>query len=207
MGGGNLEVGARLRVITKPDPRNPGKWCVAEVKSKDSDEPGSQEVGELLPEDANPLLPDGAGGQSWSESELIPGTVTSWDPRGFGFVELEDMRRAYVHHSAFGGGHLSVGEEVSVTVLPDRINPGKLMVATMVRHEPENSAMSAEGRVAELEAEKKAAIERDDLVKAQRIKLEIQALRKEAAVGASVSGKRPRLDVDEPAESNVKRRP
>merc|ERR1719162_93879 len=41
---------------------------------------------------------------------------------------LDDNRRAYVHHSAFGSGNLEVGERVECVVIPDKRNRGKFMV-------------------------------------------------------------------------------
>merc|ERR1712203_326473 len=35
-GSGNLTPGLRLRVIVKPDQRNPGKWMVGEVQSSNA---------------------------------------------------------------------------------------------------------------------------------------------------------------------------
>lgn len=107
-GGGNLQVGLPLVVRTKPDDRNPGKWCVAQVIT---DLTGVKEEREVL----------------------LPATVYEWESRGFGFVELEDGRRAYVHHSAFGSGDLMFGEKVSVSVVADQRNPGKWSVKSLVR--------------------------------------------------------------------------
>merc|ERR1712216_230044 len=67
--------------------------------------------------------------------EPCPGSVIRWDERGFGFVQCEDGRKAYVHHSAFGSGNLAVGEQVSVTVAPDQRNPEKWMVKRLTRDE------------------------------------------------------------------------
>jgi len=107
-GGGNLEVGQRLRVITRPDNRNPGKWCVAEIRSD-----------------------MGQGGMNVAPE--LSATVLEWDPRGYGFVQTEDGRRVYVHHSAFGQGDLIAGEQVRVGVIPDLRNPGKFMASTLTR--------------------------------------------------------------------------
>merc|ERR1712176_329737 len=60
-------------------------------------------------------------------------TVTEWDLRGFGFVQTSDLKRVYVHHSAFGAGDLTVGEQVKVVVVPDLRNPGKLMAKTLMK--------------------------------------------------------------------------
>merc|ERR1712107_302054 len=67
-----------------------------------------------------------------ASEETCTGSVTQWDEKGgFGFVQLQDGRRAYVHHSAFGSGNLTVGEQVFVTVCPDQRNAGKWMVKTL----------------------------------------------------------------------------
>lgn len=113
-GGGDLYVGLRLRVQTKPDGRNPGKWSVSAVKTDLQSEAGlTEEIPSLH-------RPCGA-------------TVLEWDLRGYGFVQTDDGRRVYVHHSAFGSGNLAVGERVSVLVIPDQRNPGKLMAQTLAR--------------------------------------------------------------------------
>jgi len=109
-GGGDLYVGLRLRVLTKPDPRNPGKWAVASV------------VADLQ-----------GSGQPMPEVPAERATVQEWDTRGYGFVQTEDGRRVYVHHSAFGSGNLIVGEHVKVVVAPDQRNPGKLMAVMLAR--------------------------------------------------------------------------
>lgn len=113
-GGGNLLVGSRFRVVTQSDPRNPGKWSVSEIRTELFGSPGS---------------PSSAGGPPECE-----GTVLEWDhSRGFGFVQTEDGRRVYAHHSAFGIGDLEAGERVRIAVVPDQRNPGKFMAATLVR--------------------------------------------------------------------------
>jgi len=127
-GGGDLQVGLRLRVQTKPDGRNPGKWCVAAIVQTDLQNPTE------IPEEA-PTLPHPSGA-----------TVTDWDSRGFGFLQSDDGRRVYVHHSAFGSGDLVVGERVSVVIIPDQRNPGKLMGQTLAR----DGGLAAQG--AQLEA-------------------------------------------------------
>lgn len=143
LGGGELVVGERLRVLLKPDPRNPGKFSVAEVLT-----PLTSAVAEV-PQGKIPALGASQVLEPWRESEEasaegpLTGAVTEWDDRGFGFVLLDDGRRAYVHHTAFGGGekvtgeraHLLVGESVTVTVAPDQRNVGKIMVTTLTREE------------------------------------------------------------------------
>jgi len=113
-GGGDLQVGMGLRVLTQPDARNPGEWSVATVKSD------LRSPAELLEESQNLQRPCGA-------------VVVDWDLRGYGFVQTDDGRRVYVHHSAFGSGNLAVGERVSVVTIPDQRNPGKLMAQALAR--------------------------------------------------------------------------
>jgi len=156
MGGGNLEVGRRLRVRTKPDPRNAGKWCVAEVKSEiswqnDSEDGGLQPISERPEKRARREAPPPP--ETFEEASCT-GSVVQWDERGFGFVQLEDGRRAYVHHSAFGSGNLLLGEQVFVTVAPDRRNAGKWMVTSMERDE--NAVNSSAMEVASLDASEDA---------------------------------------------------
>lgn len=63
----------------------------------------------------------------------IDGTVTQWNgEKGFGFAELVDGRRAYVHNSSCGGAHLQEGEIISAMVMADSKNSGK-WAAQLVR--------------------------------------------------------------------------
>jgi len=117
-GGGDLQVGQRLKVMTKPDARNPGKWCVANVRT-DTLEAGRANQG----------------------PPLLAATVVEWDLRGYGFVQTDDARRIYVHHSAFGSGNLNLGERVSVAAIPDQRNPGKLMA----HHLERDDGMASQG--------------------------------------------------------------
>jgi len=61
--------------------------------------------------------------------------VTEWSGRGFGFISFADGRRAYVHHSAIGGGNLQHGEKVTAVLTEDSQNPGK-WAATEVQRGP-----------------------------------------------------------------------
>jgi len=130
-----LEVGQRLRVITKPDDRNPGKVCVAGIKSDFSVPPESSDGG------LDPTASASTGGGEIGEIEdsgedirpPLTGNVIDWNPKGFGFVSLGDGRKAYVHHTVFGGGELIIGEPVTFKVAPDRRNPGKLMITELSR--------------------------------------------------------------------------
>jgi len=110
-----LQNGMRLRVATKPDERNPGKWAVSEVKGGLEDDRAYAEGDDGLP-------------------PLLVAEVVEWDKRGFGFVQVQgDDRRIYTHHTSFGTGDLEIGEKVSITLGPDNKNPQKLMAITLVR--------------------------------------------------------------------------
>uniref|UniRef100_A0A7S2CW83 Cold-shock domain-containing protein n=1 Tax=Alexandrium andersonii TaxID=327968 RepID=A0A7S2CW83_9DINO len=128
-GGGDLEVGSRLRVQTRPDARNPGKWCAASVKTEAECAGGLGSA-------------EGGGGRGGRESRPARGqpkerpvgaNVLEWDVRGYGFVQTDEGRRVYVHHSSFGSGNLDVGERVSVVIVPDQRNPGKLSAQSLAR--------------------------------------------------------------------------
>merc|ERR1712217_63499 len=72
------------------------------------------------------------GGSGSEEQEDQPATIVEWmEDRGYGFLELLDTRRVYVHHSSFGGGSLVVGEPCEVVVASDRMNPGKWRAASL----------------------------------------------------------------------------
>merc|ERR1740121_2942018 len=108
-GGGNLELGQRLMVCTKPDSRDPQKLCVSEIRCDDG------KVANAPPD--------------------ILATVLEWEPKGYGFLYTEDGRKVYVHHSAFGQGDLTPGEQVRCSVVPDRRNPRKFMADRVTRLE------------------------------------------------------------------------
>lgn len=57
--------------------------------------------------------------------QRIEGTVSQWHEKGYGFVDLDDGRRAYVHNSACGGSWLQQGERISAVIVEDDKNPGK----------------------------------------------------------------------------------
>merc|ERR1712187_108394 len=61
------------------------------------------------------------------------GTITEWDPRGFGFVMMESGKRAYVHRSHCDGEDLVPGEVVSATIVPDAQTPKKWAARSVVR--------------------------------------------------------------------------
>ncbi|CAK0803000.1 unnamed protein product [Prorocentrum cordatum] len=111
--GQGLAVGSTMRVTVKPDPRNPGKWTVDQVVAQP---PGA-------PQGAAPPMGDTASG-----------TVASWnEDGGYGFLDMEDGRRAYIHRSMFGGaGSLAVGSRLLVSTRPDSRNPGKLCVGEVL---------------------------------------------------------------------------
>lgn len=147
-GGGDLFLGERVKCSVNPDPRDPTKFkAPIVVRHKPPLKPGEQERAEgwLQHQVSSTALPGsvyGAGLPGSTErmgaelqqgqGEWAAGTVAEWnDGRGFGFVSLEDGRRAYVHHSVFGGGSLTAGHACHVVLLPDRVNVGKWMVAAI----------------------------------------------------------------------------
>jgi len=151
-GSGSLVVGMRLRVDLKPDPRNPGKWCVAQVRSQLTNEPSESELTELsqerlLQQQQQQQQQLDQLQQQLHEQQHQPavlqdtedganGTVTEWhDDSGYGFLTLDDGRRAYVHRSVFGGtGTLPLGMRLHVIVRADTRNPGKLCIGE-IKHE------------------------------------------------------------------------
>merc|ERR1712187_114310 len=58
-------------------------------------------------------------------TKRMQGTVTEWNPRGFGFVVTNDGSRAYVHNSQCGGEHLMEGEVILANIVSDPRTPGK----------------------------------------------------------------------------------
>eukprot|EP00927_Polykrikos_kofoidii_P079007 TRINITY_DN757_c0_g1_i4.p1 TRINITY_DN757_c0_g1~~TRINITY_DN757_c0_g1_i4.p1 ORF type:complete len:674 (+),score=108.63 TRINITY_DN757_c0_g1_i4:85-2022(+) len=120
-GVGDLFVGQRLRVTTKPDVRNPGKWCVSDIKGEITDDPSAGAQAAAGTND------DGSvGAAAGGEAD---GTVSEWKESGYGFLAMDDGRRVYVHRSRFGGtGHLVVGQRLRVTTQLDPRNPGKYCV-------------------------------------------------------------------------------
>jgi len=94
--------GWRLRVLTRPDGKNPGKWQVSVVKAT-NEEPLSS------------LSPEGA-----LEGERLTGVVEKWEARGYGFLKMEDGRSAYMHISQSTFGEPKEGETVSAVLYPDK---------------------------------------------------------------------------------------
>merc|ERR1711933_443937 len=76
-----------------------------------------------------------SGGFGGEEEEW--GSVSDWrEEGGYGFLNLDSGRRAYIHRSALGGtGSLTVGMKLQVTVVPDTRNPGKICVGKVVSSE------------------------------------------------------------------------
>jgi len=141
-GVGQLIVGSRIQVTLKPDVRNPGKLCVADVQSGEAIMPEESGVpASVTPltthrdQEAHPLsgldLVSTIVSQTQAAMAATPeetassGVVTEWSPRGFGFLMMEDGRRAYVHNSQCGGEHLLQGEVVTAVLVPDAKEPGK----------------------------------------------------------------------------------
>lgn len=145
-----LAIGLRMRVATKPDPRNPGKWSVSAVKGE---LPLADEEGGFRPMTTTAAVQNEDQEVDESNLELLPGSVENWDKRGFGFVLLDDGRKAYVHVSSFGSGDLIIGERVHVRVVPDRRNAGKMCVKSMVRDEVATEAAAVEAALAPVEQE------------------------------------------------------
>merc|ERR1711933_241879 len=62
--------------------------------------------------------------QAQPGTKRMQGTVTEWNPRGFGFVVTNDGSRAYVHNSQCGGEHLMEGEVILANIVSDPRTPG-----------------------------------------------------------------------------------
>eukprot|EP00927_Polykrikos_kofoidii_P078168 TRINITY_DN7501_c1_g1_i1.p1 TRINITY_DN7501_c1_g1~~TRINITY_DN7501_c1_g1_i1.p1 ORF type:complete len:648 (-),score=111.37 TRINITY_DN7501_c1_g1_i1:120-2063(-) len=168
-GGSNLVVGQRLRVRTRPDSRNAGKWCVAEVKAElatGAAVPGQstaltdKSIVELLgalagapgakPETSLALMKTdtlaiSAAAASAAAGQEADGTVSKWkEEGGYGFLSMDDGRRIYIHRNFFGGvGSLQVGQRLRVTTKPDPRNPGKWCVDQVVGELQETAPVSA----------------------------------------------------------------
>lgn len=147
-GGGNLAVGMRLRVKTKYDPVK-GRMMVEQVtgvaeltETEAQAAVSGQTIGPAAAALAaaagsigsDPLLSDPilAAAATTSPAPAIDagpvrtsGKVSDWNSSGFGFVMMDDGRRAYVHNSQCGGQHLEVGEPLLADIVPDPRNPGK----------------------------------------------------------------------------------
>merc|ERR1711871_562946 len=114
-GGEHLACGETVSTYVSPDPQNPGKWCCHGV------------VRGAAPRTAAPAVAHYAAAVPQAQgSAVATGTVTQWNPKGFGFITLEDGTKAYVHASQCPDGeHLVEGEVVQATIVPDAANPGK----------------------------------------------------------------------------------
>merc|ERR1712070_1108294 len=100
------EIGDVVNCIIEEDPRNPGKYCAKQVQQGG--------IVEVAGED---------------------GVVDSWNTKGgFGFLRMDDGRRAYIHASFVGGGgcDLEVGTRLTVRTKPDPRNAGKFSVAEVL---------------------------------------------------------------------------
>lgn len=135
-GGAVLQEGELVFCRITEDPRNPGKWQAVEVQRGHAAAVFRRAVVGAAPP------PQPAAAAAWREPVAAPaaqriwgpgpeqagtlqGTVVQWMDRGYGFIDLVDGRRAYVHNSACGGEHLAVGEVVTAVVVADGQNPGK----------------------------------------------------------------------------------
>eukprot|EP00927_Polykrikos_kofoidii_P085527 TRINITY_DN9330_c0_g1_i1.p1 TRINITY_DN9330_c0_g1~~TRINITY_DN9330_c0_g1_i1.p1 ORF type:complete len:551 (+),score=96.51 TRINITY_DN9330_c0_g1_i1:137-1789(+) len=105
-GGQPLNVGQTVTANLQPDPRNPGKWMATDVRRRLDDIP--------------------------NQVDRVEGFVNKWDPRGFGFITLEDGRYAYVHSSSCGDRHLTQGEVVSAMVSEDKRRSGGLCALNVI---------------------------------------------------------------------------
>eukprot|EP00927_Polykrikos_kofoidii_P065062 TRINITY_DN60859_c0_g1_i1.p1 TRINITY_DN60859_c0_g1~~TRINITY_DN60859_c0_g1_i1.p1 ORF type:complete len:660 (+),score=132.55 TRINITY_DN60859_c0_g1_i1:150-2129(+) len=135
-----LTVGQRLRVLTKPDSRNAGKWCVVEIKAEHAQAPESvattrsanfsASTALQIHEGVPPQMNQTAVSQAYLAGAEADGTVTKWkEDGGYGFLSMDDGRRIYIHRNVFGGvGSLVVGQRLRVTTKLDPRNPGKWCV-------------------------------------------------------------------------------
>eukprot|EP00931_Biecheleriopsis_adriatica_P055339 TRINITY_DN32690_c0_g1_i1.p1 TRINITY_DN32690_c0_g1~~TRINITY_DN32690_c0_g1_i1.p1 ORF type:complete len:543 (+),score=130.34 TRINITY_DN32690_c0_g1_i1:49-1629(+) len=121
----DLEKGDTVHARIVMDSKNPGKWAAADVRHGPVVMPARRTEMKA----AEPI----------NGVQLEIAEVTEWRDRGFGFVMTPDGKRAYVHHSTFGGGDLSIGEKVQVQIIPDKVNPSKNMVAALVRDQSKTS--------------------------------------------------------------------
>jgi len=158
-GSGNLSIGERLSMVVSPDQRNPGKLMTQNV-ARDGGHAADQQLAQLPVQVARaplvrtvppfvqaaprpllqaaplrplpPVVPKIVASPTCPAEEWEGGTVTEWyDERGYGFIELDDGRRLYVHHSAFGGGSMLQGLRCEAMAMPDKINKGKWSAASV----------------------------------------------------------------------------
>lgn len=134
-GSGSLVVGQRLRVVTRPDARNPGKWCVAQIQAELATGDMAPTASSAAAQMALVVRGDDAPAVSAIDANYTPGeeadgTVTEWrEEGGYGFLSMDDGRRIYIHRNFFGGaGSLVIGQRLRVTTKPDPRNPGKWSV-------------------------------------------------------------------------------
>jgi len=114
----SLVVGQVLQVSMRPDPRNPGKWSVGEVLIDTGLQPAALEIMQPV-----------------TEPSAEDGVVSEWrEEGGYGFIMVEDGRRAYIHRSALPATHQSliVGQSLRAVLKPDLRNPGKWCVGEAV---------------------------------------------------------------------------
>jgi len=153
-GGGTLLENGRCMTQVTDDPRNAGKFCAAAVQGpavmskKGGNQAPMNGVGGM-PGSVNTNIMGNFGTQTQGASpftgrhsdfqqqtgpgETYDAVVKEWvDDKGYGFLELQDGQKVYVHHTVFGGGSLWVGMHCMAQVSGDPRNPGKLC-ATMVQ--------------------------------------------------------------------------
>merc|ERR1712232_1018677 len=120
-GGGDLIVGERVRVEVCPDQRDSTKLMAKQLMKQ------TQPVMQADAKTGNYTTAETAQG-----SDYTAAVVNEWNgDRGFGFLVTDDGRKAYIHHSTFGGGSLTQGCACEAILSPDRINSGKWMVAAI----------------------------------------------------------------------------
>jgi len=169
-GGAALLKGQAVTADVVEDPKNPGKWQAQSVVIV---APGGTTLGGSLGLGSGPSLGGGgalssasafggaalggaglAGSSSLGSSpsgssasaSLVrsEGVVTQWNEKGFGFIQFQDGRFAYVHNSACGGQHLMPGEAVSAIIVEDSKNPGKLAAQEVQRRLQSEDAVVVE---------------------------------------------------------------
>lgn len=133
-GTGSLVVGSRLSCTVQEDKRNPGKWCIDKIIGiVDEASGGLIPVAGGSPSEPVPLVGAAPVLVGNASGERCSGIVSDWNSRGFGFMRLDDGRRAYIHNSHCGGEHLQQGEQISAEVVPDERDPGKWQAQNVVR--------------------------------------------------------------------------
>merc|ERR1712183_59388 len=97
---------------------NPGKWCIGQIDADGGT--AETQYAEAYAATQYSTDPTEASTGDWKD-----GTVSDWnEDRGFGFMSMDDGKRAYIHRNNFGGtGSLMVGMRMRVSVKADPRNP------------------------------------------------------------------------------------